>query len=174
MQSQKQCKSDKCAEETGDIIEALNSLKRQSLTLADLGVEDAPSTKKSLTSSHEIISEVATDQKQVEVRENNQMKDRLSKLRKDLKMVQEIQNIFDNVANAKKEHSKEKRSASTKSTLTKYKHSGSESEENRYDNEISGLIKARMWQKHNKSFCEDKVKRQNAAKKRSRRFLATG
>ncbi|XP_019764562.2 uncharacterized protein LOC109540571 isoform X1 [Dendroctonus ponderosae] len=167
--SKKQCKSDKCTEETGDIIEALNSLNQKSLTLADLGVEDAISTTKSLTSSHEIISE-AVEQKQVELREDNQMKEKLSKLQKDLKMVQEIQNIFDNVANAK---GKEKRSAPTKSRLTKFKHSGSEPDENRYDNEISGLIKARMWQKHNKSFCEDKVKRQNAAKKRSRRFLAT-
>lgn len=174
--SKKQCKSNKCVDKTDEIMDALNSLNHQPLKSDEIEFEEHPSTSVTPLTSVVDTPTISSDSKQQysDFKSNPEMETKLARLQKDLKMVKEIQNIFDGMTNTKNIHQQKKRSIKNKDLNKIIKNLWLQPEENRYDYVLNSIIKARMWQKHNKSYCEDRVKKLYLEKNRSRRFLARG
>ncbi|KAL1514278.1 hypothetical protein ABEB36_003560 [Hypothenemus hampei] len=137
--SKKQCKSDKCDDETNNILEILRNINKESLT----------ETEETTTSS--TLSNIFFEEKpnlKYKNPEYMEARERLLKLKNDLRMVKEIQNIFDQVASIRKpeqNHYKGKRAApmGKKSFIPII----SQTDSNRYDPIMKGLINVRIWQK---------------------------
>lgn len=133
-------------------MEALNDLNHQSLKAEEVVVAEVPITTPAISppSPPAKYSPAVSkpDKISPEYAESPEMKEKLSKLQKDLKMVKEIQTIFDKIANVKGQQRKEKRSLSGKKAGLRAKYLATNYDENPYDDIMNGIIKARIWQKN--------------------------
>lgn len=130
-------------------MEALNDLNHQSLKAEEVVVAEVPITTPAISPPNKYSTAVSKSPKSPsDYAESPAMKEKLSKLQKDLKMVKEIQSIFDKIANVKGQQRKEKRSLSGKKAGLRAKYLANNYDENPYDDIMNGIIKARIWQKN--------------------------
>ncbi|XP_066262342.1 uncharacterized protein [Euwallacea similis] len=130
-------KSSKGSGKPEEITEALHVLDANFIKVGVSAKDDVQPVATQLSTTQNLLksSALVSDKNDVTQKESSlEMKEKLSKLHKDLKMVQEIQNIFNDVASARKQHRKEKRSDGPKDEGNKRTQSEFEDKVKQYDN----------------------------------------
>ncbi|XP_030760232.1 uncharacterized protein LOC115885452 [Sitophilus oryzae] len=138
----KDCKDSKCTDETNKILDVLENLQQESIKSEEGGFVEYSPTKKNEIDSLGHSTQAEKIQKPAET------KSKLNKIEKDLKLVNEIQNIVNGVNRFK--HREKKRAA--RSTKKKKKHVYDKVEDDeKLKTEVNGLIQIRKILRKNKN-----------------------
>ncbi|XP_076258522.1 uncharacterized protein LOC143195349 [Rhynchophorus ferrugineus] len=146
--SKKECT--KCAEETSKILDILHDLKEDSIkpdegAFIEYGSSSEPTNEEAhvVPTQSQANKPVTTNNKP-----NIDTEAKLAKLRKDLQLVSEIQKIINGVAKVDRKSKKKREAKKAKAAV---KAPQNEPEDNRFENEISGLIEIRKMLRKNKT-----------------------
>ncbi|XP_066155626.1 uncharacterized protein [Euwallacea fornicatus] len=159
-------KSSKRSEKPEEITESLYDVGADSIKVGVSAKNDIQSVAPQLSTTYNLpnSSIFVSDRNHVtQIELSPEMKKKLNKLQKDLKMVQEIQSIFNEVAGMRKQQFKKKSSNGSNNKGNKKKQSGPEDNVKQYDDVISAIIKTRIWNEtKNKGLSSSKtIKRKN-------------